>query len=387
MRAQCRAMLTTWQGMDSSSPLRGIGHLRTVVSLAVFLLPLGGCSGSTSSPANGSERIPDVAATELVQSESPQQKSAEIETALERHEPLSDFVRRIFQDQRGHLWFGTNGDGVARYDGDTLEYFSVDEGFGGVAVRGIVEDRESNLWFGTENGLTRYDGESFVNFTRNDGLVGNNVWSLLVDRQGTLWVGTLDGVSRFDGTRFSSFELPDSAPDPARGVSTAKAVHSIMEDSKGKIWFGTSGGAQVYSDGSLTNLSTKDGLCGDSVNAILEARDGNIWFATHHHGVCRFDGESFTHFTEQDGVEGTEAWDLYEDKSGNIWFPIENSGVYRFDGESFANFQEAQGLATNAVQSTFEDREGRLWLGGWRGLFRHEGKSIVAVGKNGPWSS
>ena len=26
------------------------------------------------------------------------------------------------------------------------------EGFGGVAVRGIVEDKEGNVWFGTERG-------------------------------------------------------------------------------------------------------------------------------------------------------------------------------------------------------------------------------------------
>ncbi len=54
---------------------------------------------------------------------------------------ISAFVRRIFQDKSGNLWFGTNGDGVIRYDGDSLEYFSINEGFGGVAVIGIVEDK------------------------------------------------------------------------------------------------------------------------------------------------------------------------------------------------------------------------------------------------------
>lgn len=373
--------------MHSFSTLDAIGRLRPVVCLAAFFLPVGGCTGPTSSSVNGSDQSPSVAAMEPQRSRAPSAKPSQPEADPHRHEPLSDFVRRIFQDTRGHLWFGTNGDGVARYDGDALEYFSLDEGFGGVAVRAIVEDKESNLWFGTENGLTRYDGNSFVNFAKKDGLVGDNVWSLLVDHEGLLWIGTLEGVSRFDGTRFSGFTLPEAAVDPNRGVSTAKAVHAIMEDREGKIWFGTSGGAQIYSNGALTSLSAKDGLCGDSVNAILQARDGNIWFATHHNGVCRFDGESFSHFSAKDGVEGTEAWDLYEDKSGNIWFPIENSGVYRFDGQSFANFQEPQGLTTNAVQSTFEDREGRLWLGGWKGLFRHDGTMVVAVGKNGPWKS
>ena len=53
---------------------------------------------------------------------------------------VSPFVRRIFQDRRGHLWFGTNGEGVARYDGKSLEYFSIDEGFGGEVRQACASD-------------------------------------------------------------------------------------------------------------------------------------------------------------------------------------------------------------------------------------------------------
>ncbi|MBQ0786798.1 MAG: hypothetical protein KBT69_04815, partial [Oceanihabitans sp.] len=60
---------------------------------------------------------------------------------------ISPFVRRIFQDKKDHFWFGTNGDGVARYNGHTLEYFSINNGLGGSAVRGIVEDNTGNIWF------------------------------------------------------------------------------------------------------------------------------------------------------------------------------------------------------------------------------------------------
>ncbi|WP_417196043.1 two-component regulator propeller domain-containing protein, partial [Bizionia sp.] len=34
---------------------------------------------------------------------------------------ISDFVRNIFQDSKGNLWFGTNGDGVIRFSGKSLE--------------------------------------------------------------------------------------------------------------------------------------------------------------------------------------------------------------------------------------------------------------------------
>ena len=308
---------------------------------------------------------------------------------------ISEFVRRIFQDKSGNLWFGTNGDGVIHYNGDSLEYFSVYEGFGGFAVRGIVEDTAGNVWFGTERGLTKYDpsaslktgSESFTNFTEKDGLINNDVWSIAIDRNGIIWIGTLQGVSRFNGEVFTPFTIPEAVPDYTRGVTSARIVHSIMEDSKGKMWFGTNGGAYIYdpASGGLTNISEKDGLCNNAVNDILEDKNGNIWFATHHKGVCRLDGTSFTHITSEDRVYGTEAWSLYEDKSGNIWFPVEQFGVYRYNGKSFTNFHKKEGLASHAIQCIFEDKEGRLWVGGWLGLFCYDGKSFFNVTKKGPW--
>jgi ligand-binding sensor domain-containing protein len=355
-----------------------LGPLLAFICLS---LALSGCDGKKKPPADeGAKAISNADAPEPREAAPP-----EPEHEFSDEEQLSPFVRRIFQDRSGSLWFGTNGDGVIRYDGKAVEYFSTGEGFGGTVVRGIVQDEKGDLWFGTENGLTRYNGASFTNLSEEDGLIGRSVWGFALDSTGTIWIGTLKGVSRYYRGEFTPFALPESEPDPARGVTSARLVRAIMEDSKGRMWFGSNGGAHIYDGDSLTNISEKDGLCHDSVNAILEDKGGNIWFATHDNGVCRFDGTSFTHFTGEHGVVGTEVWSLYEDRSGDIWFPVENSGVYRFDGESFANFQEQQGLTTNAIQSIYEDREGRIWLGGWKGLFRYDGSSMVRVGTKGPW--
>ena len=37
---------------------------------------------------------------------------------------VSEFVRKMFQDKSGNYWFGTNGDGVIRYNGVSLDKFS-----------------------------------------------------------------------------------------------------------------------------------------------------------------------------------------------------------------------------------------------------------------------
>ena len=309
------------------------------------------------------------------------------------HDPLlegqiSGFVRRIHQDRRGDMWFGTNGDGVIRYDGGSLQGFNVREGFGGEAVRGIAEGADGIVWFGTNGGLSRWDGDSFTNFRLVDGLVGlggNDVWALTIDSKGTLWVGTRAGAGTFDGRTFTPFDLPETEPDDARGVTSSRIVHSIIEDSRGRMWFATTGGAFVWDGTKLENISAADGLCGNVVNDIVEARDGSFWFATHHNGVCRLKDGEFTHFGPADGVQGDEAWDLFIDGAGNIWFPTEHFGVYRFDGESFRRFGDGDGLLSPAVQCTFEDRGGRIWVGGYRGLYRYDGNGFVNLTEMLPW--
>jgi len=309
---------------------------------------------------------------------------------------VSAFVRRIYEDAHGNLWLGTNGDGVACFDGDTLHYFTSPQGFGGLAVRGIIEDQQGRLWVGTENGLYSCSPDThlsrstpFTAFTTDHGLPHNDVWSLALDRNGNIWVGTLLGACYFNPDlsepTVHRFELPESEPDYSRGVTSAWLVHDIMQDHNGHMWFATNSGAYIFDGQTLKLISEADGLCHNVVNALLEDRNGNIWFATHHNGVCRWDGASFQHFGTSDGINGTEAWSLFEDRAGNIWFPIENDGVHRYNADTnsglFTHFTQANGLASNAVQSIHEDENGTIWMGGYLGLYRYDGRTIQNVTK------
>ncbi len=79
---------------------------------------------------------------------------------------VSQYIRSIFQDSRGNLWFGTF-EGMVRYDGETLTYFSTPEGFISNSVFAINEDKTGNIWIGTDQGVYRYDGNTFKNFNQN----------------------------------------------------------------------------------------------------------------------------------------------------------------------------------------------------------------------------
>ena len=142
---------------------------------------------------------------------------------------VSEFVRKMYQDKRGNFWFGTNGDGIIRYNGLTLDKLSNNTDFEHTAVRGIVEDNAGNVWFGTSGGLYKYDSNSFTHFSEKDGLLNNEIWGLTLDKNGLLWIGTLDGACRFNGEEFSAFPIPQADIENPESMLSPKRISTIVK--------------------------------------------------------------------------------------------------------------------------------------------------------------
>lgn len=156
---------------------------------------------------------------------------------------VREFVRTMHQDKNGNYWFGTNGDGIIRYAGHTLEKMTIADVSPHFRVLEIVEDKAGNLWFGTSEGLIKYDGEKFRTFSKREGLPGDDeeIWGLAIDKNGLIWIGSIGGVSHFDGEKFIPFSLPDSIVEHPKPMLSPKLVFKILEDKNGTMWFATDG--------------------------------------------------------------------------------------------------------------------------------------------------
>jgi len=305
-----------------------------------------------------------------------------------KEEQIAGYVRRIFQDSNRNLWFATNAYGVCRYNQRTLQYFSVAEGLGGAQVTGIMEDQKGQLWFTTNGGVSVYDGQHFTTYTEEDGLPHNWAWSILEDQRGQIWVGTIKGLCRFDDGQFIGVPLPASnAPAPPETLD-AKRVMCLTEDANGYLWIGTDGqGLYRYDGHAFTNYTTEDGLAGNTISSVVADKKGGLWLGSMFNGVSYFDGEKTQmKFDAAGEIGGNECWNVYQDHQGEIWFSSEGYGVYRYDGQQLRNYGEAEGLKVKAAQSIFEDRLGQIWVGGGGGLFRLDGQRFTNITKGGPWS-
>ena len=210
---------------------------------------------------------------------------------------VREFVRTMYQDKKGNYWFGTNENGIIRYDGQTLETIRIEGIRPGIRVMKIVEDNAGNIWFGTSDGLIKYDGEKFITFSKKEGLPGEDeeIWGLTIDKNGLIWVGSTGGVSHFDGEKFTPFILPETRVENPQPMLSDKLVFQFLEDKNETMWFVTDGnGIFKYINGEFTHLTNKSGLTDNNASGILEDRQGNIWIGTFYGGVSKFDGTTFT---------------------------------------------------------------------------------------------
>src|SRR6185295_15430846 len=78
--------------------------------------------------------------------------------------PQSQVLSLAEDKKLGYLWLGTNGGGLARFDGKTFTSYTVEEGIRDNAIYKIFIDSHDNIWASTGRGLSKFDGRSFKNF-------------------------------------------------------------------------------------------------------------------------------------------------------------------------------------------------------------------------------
>lgn len=110
------------------------------------------------------------------------------------YNPSYVFCVKVATDS--HVWAGTWGGGVGRFDGSKWTNYTTRDGLAGNIVFSVAQAPDGAMWFGTNKGVSRFDGKSWLTLTRRDGLFGDSVYAVAVTPGGEVWVGTKQGVAR-----------------------------------------------------------------------------------------------------------------------------------------------------------------------------------------------
>jgi ligand-binding sensor domain-containing protein/signal transduction histidine kinase len=203
-------------------------------------------------------------------------------------------VRALCQDRSGALWIGTEGYGLCRARGATLDRFTVTNGLVSDIVWAIFEDAEGALWFGGDSGLQRFSNGKLHKFTRREGLPYDDVNQILEDDSGNLWISSDYGIYRVSkraledvaqGRQPSVSAVAYGVADGLLGVETngRKSQPAGCKTRDGRLWFPTTRGVVSFDPRGLPdNPHPPRGII-EQIRA-----DGQIIF---HNGPPLADGE------------------------------------------------------------------------------------------------
>ena len=146
-------------------------------------------------------------------------------------------------------------------------------------------------------------------------------------------------------------------------------VAAILETRDGFLWFGTElglvrfDGLQFYVFDRTNTAELKSNL----VQALAEDRDGNLWIGTSGGGLTRYRDGRFNAVSESFGSSAS-IQALYVDRAGLVWIGTEGGGAAVYHQGAFKHYTTREGLSDNSVFAFAQDRSGALWIGTHNGL-------------------
>lgn len=234
---------------------------------------------------------------------------------------------------------------------------------------------------------------NFKYYKAENGLSSNTVYTVLQDSKGFMWFGTENGLNRFDGYRFTVYQhIPRSAQSLINNY-----VYALAEDEDEQLWIGTERGVCSFDLNKKLftplALTTDLGISVDGrIQSLLYDR-GRLWIASARQGVFVMENEQLRlHSFEEFKIDTTTTiWvnALYKDRENTFWASVDNTQhqIYRFD-VSKAQFVPAfPGMPIEEQRqlrsySMLEDTFGILWFGTWtNGLIGVEKREGTIIGK------
>ena len=332
-------------------------------------------------------------------------------------------VYSMLRDRDGGLWIGTVSSGLVHIHRGIVDVFTKADGLTADSFSRLFEDREGSIWVVTPDGLDRFRDPPVVSFSSRQGLSAAGGQSVLASRDGSLWVGTLDGMNRLDsnGVTMYRVERPVSTLSlaPARGSRPVRyvidgewtSVHSMFQDSLGRIWISTrqrighftgdrvvpvrglhggstraivedSQGVWVVRDGApLSHVSRTTGrvqlisldtLANDDtvLAAAADPEQPGIWLGFAYGGVVHVvNGRPRVVYGTADGLGQGMVRQLRLDADGALWAATEG-GVSRLKDGRVATLSSTNGLPCDSIQWSLDDDARSLWIGTTCGLVR-----------------
>lgn len=285
-------------------------------------------------------------------------------------------VCSIIINQQHTNWLITEGAGLLQWNADKnlIERIKTPRDIPDHSFLTSYQDRQHNIWLGLAgNGVIRFHTltKQWQHIELNGEL--NEVRTILEDQKGKIWFGTIDGLVIYDPLTYTYEKLDIRTPSLGD-----YAPRALVEDSLGNIWVGTYGqGVYVFSANDrklIAHFDADNGLRNNSINHLFRDRKNNIWIATN-------EGIAVQYADQQMGTlenilpPQANAWlsiqAITQDQKGNLWCSTK-AGLLRYmqNNNRFYSYEQAFGIPLGGFKnaSVATDNQNHLFFGMQNGL-------------------
>jgi signal transduction histidine kinase/ligand-binding sensor domain-containing protein len=295
------------------------------------------------------------------------------------------FIYAIAQTPDGYLWLGTEF-GLLRFDGVRAVAWTPPKGqLPSNDIPTLLVTREGTFWIGTTKGLASWKDGKLTTYselngirisalledrtgtvwvaTREPRIFGENVGPIDADSEGNFWVGLEQGSGKWKSGRPESFEM-QALGEHEKSVLLTSGERRIPGSGTGQV--------QAYPSAGLSHRFKPP--------QILRDRDGGLWVATPDRGLMHFHHGRTDVFSEADGLSGDTVTALLQDQEGDIW-AVTTNGIDRFREYAVPNVSIKQGLSNTNTVSIVGAKDGSVWVATYDGLNRWKDGRIVVLGR------
>jgi ligand-binding sensor domain-containing protein len=293
----------------------------------------------------------------------------------------------VVKQALGSLWLGSQRLGVARFNGDLLQYFRTNDLTEGARRLSLACPNAATCYMATGNRLYKKSGPSMIRVrypADNDAVfqwVGKDrtggLLTVLRARRGSLEVARLSKSGKFTALELEPAIHTKQGPLQATFARVGPA---------GKLWIGLAieesddnrGAGMAVVDlatgaviihGRGAGLPTTEGGLGITSDLSGAAFAGGQAYLGSRGGVIRISGnQSIKVFTENDGLKSEIINDIVKGPGGHI-YAATSSGLGVYDGRVW-RFHDGSDARTNKTSTLLLAPGGAIWFGGPTGLHR-----------------
>lgn len=304
-------------------------------------------------------------------------------------EPLDKIQAQIsslyFHQESQRLFIGTFEKGVFAYDIRQQRIIHSNTDLSDVNIARIKPLNQTELLIATEGmGIHKINMNSCISepyivssYKSHNEMNSNNINDIYIDEEKRIWIANYpEGITIIDN-RYKSYNWIKHSIGNRQSLVNDQ-VHSVIEDSDGDLWFGTSNGISLYQSKTgqwHSFLSSFDHQLKNKNHIFItlcEVSPGIIWAGGYTSGVYKINKRTLSveyfspYLLNPDNIRPDKyIRDIVKDSKGYIW----SGGFYNLKCFDLSLNSVRLYPGINSFTAITEKDDGHMWIGTSAGLY------------------